>query len=298
MNFRMLAAFVLTLIAFACAGCGSGEGGKLEEPVFLNCPECAEEGIPINIWSSYGADRGQTIEQLPDGWPVKLAYIKNGDDGRPWAHIIYCTSGNRCDNGYVPMSFIRRQGAAVSRPAPTATRRVVVSPTPASVTGPPQAIADTQVMIQPKPGVEVVGMVVAGELLDLVAKTADGRWLQVAAGGWVHSAMVANIPADLPVAGLARATATPEPSATPTRIPGNATARGAANLRVAPDQDAEIVGRVEARQSLALVGVTADGMWLKTADNLWILAQVVRNIPAGLPEIDILVTPAPATPSN
>lgn len=174
-------------------------------------------------------------------------------------------------------------------------------PTQTPTPGPPQAKVDTQALANPSVGAAMVALVAAGDLLDLVLVTADGRWYQTAAGGWVHAATIANAPKGLPVFGLARNTATPSaippptltPAPTQARGPNVTTARGGANLRAAPYQAADIVGTVKKDQKIELAGVSEDGMWVITADGLWLLSQVLRDIPAGLPEIDISIISQP-----
>ena len=174
-------------------------------------------------------------------------------------------------------------------------------PTQTPTPGPPQATVDTQALANPSVGAAMVARVAAGELLDLVLVTADGRWYQTAAGGWVHAATIANAPKGLPVFGLVRSTATPTAIPTPTLTPAPtqatgrnvATARSGARLRVAPYQDAEVVGNVERGQAVELAGVSEDGMWVITADGLWLLSQVMRDIPTHLPEIDISIISQP-----
>jgi len=39
---------------------------------WVNCPECAEEGIAINLWESSGPDRGRVVGELPHGTEVEI----------------------------------------------------------------------------------------------------------------------------------------------------------------------------------------------------------------------------------
>jgi hypothetical protein len=46
---------------------------------------------------------------------------------------------------------------------------------------------------------EIVGRLVRGEIVDVVAVSEDGAWLQLESGEWVSSALVFDAPLDLPI---------------------------------------------------------------------------------------------------
>ena len=194
--------------------------------VYLDCLDCAESGIPINIWEHYGVDRGKVIEQLPHGWPVELAYTYDGDDGQQWANIIYCTSSTSCDNGYISMTKISRTPPSAVRPAtptatavpsPTPTETPVLTPTPIPTATPVVPIVALHANLRAKPetNAEILKRVDSGTVLELIGMTADGEWLQTSSGLWLRSGAMRNVPADLPVVSFITTSLEPMPTPAP-----------------------------------------------------------------------------------
>ncbi len=82
-------------------------------------------------------------------------------------------------------------------------------------------------------------------------------------------------------------TPTPQPEIpTPAPAPVTAaTASTAANLRGAPNLEAEVVGGAAEGETLTIIGQSADGAWYQLQNGAWIFAQLVNNPPADIPVV-------------
>lgn len=273
----------LAIPMLACGGSGARPAPAVIRRVVLDCPDCQASGMPANIWNDQALS--SVACRLEWGDVVNLLEVSSdGSAGR--------VQGGNC-TGWVRSSLYRNMIVSTSKPAAPTAKPPTSTPKPPA--GPPEALVDTQALANPSVGSDVVANVAAGELLDLVLTTADGRWYQTATGGWVHAATVANAPQGLPVFGLVRDTPTPEVTPTPTPVVAAfvATSRGGANLRAGPYEDAEIVGKLKKGQAVPLAGISRGGMWAVTTDGLWLLSQVLEDIPADVPVVEVLPTPVP-----
>jgi hypothetical protein len=104
----------------------------------------------------------------------------------------------------------------------------VAAAPPASGTAiPPVVLAgatvNTTAYLRDGPGAHfaVVGSALPGQPLDLVARSADGGWYQLAGGSWIAAFRVENAPAALPEAAvmLRASTPSPIPLPSPTAVP-------------------------------------------------------------------------------
>ncbi len=113
---------------------------------------------------------------------------------------------------------------------------------------------------------------------------------------------IATIPTFTPTVAVVVSTATPTeaPTLTPTSTP---VAQGQiniqANLRSGPGVVYDIVGVAAKGSTVIPVSQTRDRLWLKLNTGAWIFAELVDDIPLGLPvETNILAPPLPtATPT-
>ena len=125
------------------------------------------------------------------------------------------------------------------------------------------------------------------------------------------AAPTATLIAELPVIPTFTPTAVPViPSPTPTEIPTsvptltpapNRTKTNVqANLRAGPGVVYHLVGFLEKGTDVLPVSRSADRLWLKLEDGIWIFANLVDDIPTDLPlETDIPAPPPPpATPTS
>lgn len=309
--------FVLLFALTLLAGCVRAAPADLA-PLRSNVTKLAAQFGAVDQFSfAPGSDwAGATLALLVDTQTMaeelakqspaqKDIFLKLADACELFADAILENNATKMDAGRIlfieaATEFDDRTGESLfeptSTPTLTSTRLPTLTPRPPTpLPGPPEAMVDSKLLAEPKLTAPVSGTVAAGDLLDLVMVTADGLWYQTTAGGWIHAGNVANRPTGLPVFALQRPMRTPTPTPiptptptpTPTFSPPVATARGAANLRVRPHNDAEVVGRAEKGQVLQIVGISSGGLWVVTADGLWMLTQVVRDLPEGLPEIDI-----------
>lgn len=58
------------------------------EPAWLCCSDCAEVGMPINLWSWNGHERVKIVDELPHGTQVLVLESERGDDGRLYYHVV------------------------------------------------------------------------------------------------------------------------------------------------------------------------------------------------------------------
>jgi len=62
--------------------------GEAAMPAWLCCSDCAEIGMPINLWSWNGHERVQVVDKLPHGTQVLVLESEQGDDGRLYYHVV------------------------------------------------------------------------------------------------------------------------------------------------------------------------------------------------------------------
>ena len=154
-----------------------------------------------------------------------------------------------------------------------------------------------------------------GRVLTIVAQDETGAWLQLEDGSWISAALVANVPADLPVAS-AEATEDEQDAQTDeddqepqtgedeqdTQADDDgadeqtdeeqqdtleeitpvlfATVNTDANLRDGPGLDATIVDFAPAGTQLTIVDRSDDEEWLQLENGFWILAALADILPA------------------
>lgn len=134
------------------------------------------------------------------------------------------------------------QPATPATSAADSTAEDTGSDIPAMVGDSPTANRNANLRAGPGTTYAVVGSIRTGDALVLVARNADGSWLQLASGEWIAAFLVANSPrvADLPLADdipeqptpapTTQAAATPQPTtATTTGAPANNTAPASSN---------------------------------------------------------------------
>ncbi len=125
------------------------------------------------------------------------------------------------------------------------------------------------------PGGKIITSLHAGDRLDVLGKSADGKWLKVryqpdpdaaAQTGWVPLVVVRTLvdPKELPVADTA-APQESEPAATPS---GKAVATGTIlakklNLRAGPGINQKIIGKLLSGQKIDVLGRTENSQWLQ-----------------------------------
>ena len=112
--------------------------------------------------------------------------------------------------------------------------------------------------------------------------------------------IVVDIPTFTPTAIASAPTPTQSPTLTPTftPVPLQAHTRVHANLRAGPGVQYGLVGQLEEGTKVQPVSQTRDRLWLKLNTGAWIFADLVDEIPLGLPiETDIPVPPQP-TPTS
>ena len=107
-------------------------------------------------------------------------------------------------------------------------------------------------------------------------------------------------PTAIPVVPEPTSTETPTLVSTPTPVPNLAKTNVQANLRAGPSVAYAIVGVLARNTSVQPVSQTSDRLWLKLNTGAWIFADLVDEIPLGLPvEKNIPAPPAPtATPTS
>ena len=111
-------------------------------------------------------------------------------------------------------------------------------------------------------------------------------------------AEVAVIPTFTPTAVPPEPTPTEEPTAVPTPTPVPIRSHinvPTANLRSGPGVEYERIGVLEENTNVQLVSQTRDRLWLKLESGAWIFAELVDEIPSGLPVETNLPAPPPPT---
>ncbi len=178
----------------------------------------------------------------------------------------------------------------------------------------PVVIAPLGANLRAGPGVdfERVDGAEEGKVLTIVAQDETGAWLQLDDGSWISAALVANVPADLPVASAEvtedeqdaqpdedeqdaqdaqtdedeqdeQDTQTDEEQQdtleeiTPVLF---ATVNTDATLRDGPGLDATIVDFAPAGTQLTIVDRSDDEEWLQLENGFWILAALADILPA------------------
>ena len=181
----------------------------------------------------------------------------------------------------------------------------------------PVVIAPLGANLRAGPGVdfERVDGAEEGRVLTIVAQDETGEWLQLEEGSWIAAALVANVPADLPV-GSAETTEDDQDAQTdeddqdaqtdeddqdaqtdedeqdeqtdedePDTLEEItpvlfATVNTDANLRDGPGLDATIVDFAPAGTPLTIVDRSDDDEWLQLDNGFWILAALADILPA------------------
>lgn len=88
-------------------------------------------------------------------------------------------------------------------------------------------------------------------------------------------------------------TETPTPVAIPSGIVNNS-----ANLRSGPGTNFEIVGSIEANQSIEIIGSNSEQDWFQLVDETWIAAFLVTNVAMPIPTLPPTQTPTATTTPN
>ena len=126
---------------------------------------------------------------------------------------------------------------------------------------------------------EITGLVDQGASVQIVARNKDGDWYQLAGGDWIAAFLVTRT-GDL---GHSIPTMTAACSQCARVEAGLGTVDVLqANLRSGPGVDFDIVGTVDAGQTLELAGVSNGGDWYRLADGSWIYAELVSDAPQNL----------------
>jgi uncharacterized protein YraI len=180
---------------------------------------------------------------------------------------------------------------------PAATSTATVAPVTGQATAP--------VNVRPRPSLigEPLGLLAAGESVQVIGQNASGNWYRIlypsaADGtGWVAADFINIInPKDVPIV------ATP-PAAEP---PGNI---GAVvqqlNVREGPGVDYDVLGILPPGANITLLGITDDGQWLQISYEEsptgigWVYAPYVQtsaaDLPVFVPGEDENAPPLPAT---
>jgi len=181
----------------------------------------------------------------------------------------------------------------------------------------PVVIAPLGANLRAGPGVdfERVDGAEEGKVLTIVAQDETGAWLQLEDGSWISAALVANVPADLPVASAEvtedeqdaqpdedeqdaqtdedeqdeQDTQTEEDEQTDEEQQDTleeitpvlfATVNTDATLRDGPGLDATIVDFAPAGTQLTIVNRSDDEEWLQLENGFWILAALADILPA------------------
>jgi uncharacterized protein YraI len=175
--------------------------------------------------------------------------------------------------------------------APTAT------PAPTPVAPPIQltrvvttVIADANLRAGPGTNFARLGGVTPGEPITITGRLVDVTWYLLEPGSWLFAELVegeVNVP-EVDETGTVIATGvslipTPEPGSTPADPPVVNVVQ--ANLRAGPGVTFAIVGSVAQGDVLILTGRNELGDWLRLADDSWIFAVLVDNVPANLPVV-------------
>ncbi len=109
-------------------------------------------------------------------------------------------------------------------PEPTNTP-VPPEPTATDTPAAPRTLAIVQANLRQGPSTfyPIVGQVEQNDVVEVVAQSPDLQWLKLANDAWIYKPLVADVPADLPIAtgvvATPQPTAVPRPTATATRVP-------------------------------------------------------------------------------
>ena len=181
----------------------------------------------------------------------------------------------------------------------------------------PVVIAIRGANLRAGPGVEFdrVDGAEEGHVLTLAAQDSSGEWLKLDDGSWILAALVANVPADLPVESEEAAedeqdvqaeedeqetqtdedeqgaqidedeqdsqTGEDEPETQEEDVPLLfATVNTDANLRNGPGLDATIVESAPAGTLVTIIARSDDEQWLQLENGFWIFATLVDILPA------------------
>lgn len=108
----------------------------------------------------------------------------------------------------------------------------------------------------------------------------------------------ARAPAAQPIAATPtrRQVATPKPTTPPTPTQPASIVNSSANIRSGPGTAYPIISSASAGQKITIMGRTTAGDWLKLTGQGWIFAELVDNIPRGLPYIKPAASSPTATP--
>lgn len=151
-------------------------------------------------------------------------------------------------------------------------------------------IADANLRAGPGTNFARLGGVTPGEAITITGRLADGTWYLLQPGSWLFAELVAgevNVP-EVDENGVVIATGvslipTPEPGSTPAQPPTVNVVQ--ANLRAGPGVEFAIVGTAAQGDVLVLTGRNQVGDWVRLADDSWIFAVLVDNVPANLPVV-------------
>jgi uncharacterized protein YraI len=184
----------------------------------------------------------------------------------------------------IPTSFVP---AATFTPLP-----------PPTITATPVVVAGTlifQVNVRSGPGVDysLLGMLNAGETVQVTGQSGDGAWFQIfhSAGaggmGWVSAQYVDTAGRPVP-------TLTPQGGSV-SGLAGAITQR--LNVRAGPGTNYEALGILEVGAVVSLTGKNETGTWMQIVYNGgpggrgWVTAQYVQTDAAGLPVLNAFGTP-------
>ena len=197
--------------------------------------------------------------------------------GRWFLVVFLLLSATACSGGE-PTPALRatprpRATAVPIRPAAPAAK-ATTGPTPTTQPGVQRGTVNDTANLRAEPSTRalVVGGAQPGQVLELVARDASGKWYQLADGSWIAAFLVEEA-LDLPLA-------------SETSLPGETVqpmANARANLRVGPGLDYDSAGIVEAGQGLDIIGRDASGEWYLLEAGRWIFAGLVDGAPVQLP---------------
>ena len=262
------------VVAHSLSALTGRSASSLPPVAWLWCPECGEEGMPVNLWQKTGTDRGSAVTSAPHGTAVIPARETQGNDGRTW---YYVTMDG--ESGYVPSSLITFTDPALSaEPKPAAV------PTPAEAPASGEGIVSVSANLRAGPGTEytATGGLDAGAAIQIVGQDDAGDWYQLVGGDWIAAFLVIRTAESRQSETVSVTKSTPL-SFTDVNPPKVNVQN--ANLRSGPGTEFAVVGNLFADQELKAVGVNAAGDWYQLADGRWIYAELVSHPPPGLPVI-------------
>lgn len=231
------------------------------------------------------------------------------------------------------------EATAAATPTVTATATATLTPTATPAPSGLPAVNTTATVTAnlrsgPATTFDIVGQVGPGQTVAIVAISEDGQWYLLEGGAWIANFLVAEQPANLPIATQAiidqasgrapvttpvatatvtattavttpiAATATPVPPVTAV----TPTVSSNANLRAGPGTEFPVIGGTVTGQTLTIVGRNADGTWFRLDNTGWVFGELVNNPPAldtvpvvnadGTPIEPVAATPTPAAGSG